>query len=93
MGRCAVLLCLAQIWAGCVHYQAAPLSPQHSADEFAARRLDAPQLRDDLARLLPQATATWPPHEWDRAQLLAVALTQNPQLSVARAEVGAALLA
>ena len=90
MGRCAVLLCLTQVWAGCVHYQAAPLSPQHSADEFAARRLDGAQLRDDLARLLPQATDTWPPHEWDRAQLLAVALTQNPQLSVARAEVGAA---
>jgi CRISPR system Cascade subunit CasA len=91
MGRCAALLCLAQIWAGCVHYQAAPLTPQHSADEFAARRLDAPQLRDDLARMLPQAAAEWPPQEWDRAQLLAVALTQNPRLSVAKAEVGAAL--
>ncbi len=90
MGRCAVLLCLAGFWAGCEHYQAAPLTPQHSVDEFAARRLDAPQLRDDLARLLPQATATWPPQEWDRAELLAVALSQNPQLAVARAEVGAA---
>jgi cobalt-zinc-cadmium efflux system outer membrane protein len=91
MGRCAALLCLAQIWAGCVHYQAAPLTPQQSADEFAARRLDEPQSRDDLARLLPQAAATWPPREWDRAALLAVALTHNPQLAVARAEVGAAL--
>jgi outer membrane protein, heavy metal efflux system len=91
MGRCAALLCLAQTGAGCVHYQAAPLTPQHSADEFAARRLDAPQLRDDLARMLPQEAAAWPPQEWDRAQLLAVALTQNPRLSVAKAEVGAAL--
>jgi CRISPR system Cascade subunit CasA len=74
-----------------VHYQAAPLAPQHSVDEFAARRLDAPQLRDDLARVLPQAAAAWPPQQWDRAELLAVALTQNPQLSVAKAEVGAAL--
>ena len=41
--------------------------------------------------MLPQAAAAWPPQEWDRAELLAVALTQNPQLSVARAEVGAAL--
>ena len=86
-----MLLCLAQICAGCEHYQAAPLAPQHSVDEFAARRLDAPQLRDSLARLLPQSTAAWPPQEWDRAELLAVALTQNPRLSVARAEVAAAL--
>ena len=39
---------------------------------------------------MPQ-TATWPPREWDRAELLAVALTQNPQLAVARAQVKAAL--
>ncbi len=32
-----------------------------------------------------------PTREWDRAQLLAVALTRNPSLAVARAEVGAAL--
>ncbi len=41
--------------------------------------------------MLPQAAAAWPPQEWDRAELLAVALTQNPRLAVARAEVGAAL--
>jgi CRISPR system Cascade subunit CasA len=91
MGRCAALLCLAGSCGGCAHYLAAPLTPQHSADEFAARRLDAPQLRDDLARLLPQTAAAWPPQQWDRAELLAVALTQNPQLSIAKAEVGAAL--
>jgi CRISPR system Cascade subunit CasA len=62
--------------AGCEHYQAAPLAPQQSADEFAARRLD---------------DANLPSREWDRAELLAVALTRNPQLSVARAEIGAAL--
>jgi outer membrane protein TolC len=32
-----------------------------------------------------------PLHEWNRAELLAVALAQNPQLAVARAEVDAAL--
>jgi outer membrane protein TolC len=32
-----------------------------------------------------------PGREWDRAQLLGVALTQNPQLAVARAEVKVAL--
>jgi cobalt-zinc-cadmium efflux system outer membrane protein len=76
--------------AGCIEYHAAPLAPAHSADEFAARRLDQVQLRGDLERLMPQ-TPTWPPREWDRAELLAVALTQNPQLTVARAEVAEAL--
>jgi outer membrane protein, heavy metal efflux system len=89
--RRAAWLALVGCLAGCVHYQAAPLAPERSADEFAARRLDAPQLQDHVAKLLPQAAATWPPREWDRAALLAVALAQNPQLAVARAEVDAAL--
>jgi outer membrane protein, heavy metal efflux system len=89
--RWAAWLAFVGCLAGCVHYQAAPLAPERSAGEFAARRLDAPQLQDQVAKLLPPAAATWPPREWDRAELLAVALTQNPQLAVARAEVNAAL--
>ena len=76
--------------AGCVHYHPAPLDPAQSADQFAARRLTEVQLRDDLVRLMPQTSTGWPPREWDRAELLAVALTQNPQLAVARAQVTAA---
>jgi outer membrane protein, heavy metal efflux system len=87
---------LAGILAACVHYHAAPLDPAQSADQFAARRLADVPLRDDLVRLLPQTPQTpqspqaWPPREWDRGELLAVALTQNPQLAVARAQVKAA---
>jgi outer membrane protein TolC len=77
------------ICAGCAHYQAVPLEPEQSADRFAARRLDAVPLRQEFARLLPQAAAAWPPRAWDRAELLAVALTQNPQLAVLRAQVEA----
>ena len=40
---------------------------------------------------MPQTVTAWPPREWDRAELLAVALTRNPQLAVARAQVNAAL--
>jgi len=80
------------LWAGicgaCTSYHAAPLKPERSADQFAARRLDDLPLREELGRRLPQAAASWPPREWDRALLLAVAWTQNPQLSVLRAEVG-----
>ena len=81
------MLFLAATFAGCVHYHAAPLNTQRSADEFAARRLDDEQLRNRLAPLMPETAAAWPPREWNRAQLLAVALAQNPQLAVARAQV------
>ncbi len=75
----------------CVHYEPVPLQPQRSAADFAARRLDAPELRDRVAAMLPPAEATWPPLVWNRAQLLAVALVWNPRLAVARAQVEAAL--
>jgi outer membrane protein, heavy metal efflux system len=79
------------VLAGCVDYQAAPLEPRRSAEQFAARRLDDGQFRDELMRLLPQVATSWPPQQWDRGELLAVALLRNPQLSVAQAEVNAAL--
>jgi cobalt-zinc-cadmium efflux system outer membrane protein len=91
MRRCGALFSLLGTLVGCVQYHAAPLEPEHSAGEFAARRLTEVRLPDELIRLMPQTAATWPPREWDRAELLAVALTQNPQLAVARAQVAAAL--
>jgi len=90
MWRLCAVISLVGTFAGCVQYHAAPLKPEHSADEFAARRLTEVQLRDEILRLMPQTAAAWPPREWDRGELLAVALTQNPQLAVARAQVGAA---
>jgi cobalt-zinc-cadmium efflux system outer membrane protein len=83
---CAVLSLLGTI-SGCVQYHAAPLKLGTHADEFAARRLADVQLRDDIIRLMPQAATSWPPREWDRGELLAVALTQNPRLAVARAQI------
>jgi outer membrane protein, heavy metal efflux system len=84
------LICVLGMLVACTHYQPAPIAPEHSADAFAARRLTEIPLRDELMRLMPQTVTTWPPREWDRAELLAVALTQNPQLAVARAQVKAA---
>ncbi|HUI60337.1 MAG TPA: TolC family protein [Steroidobacteraceae bacterium] len=83
-GTMIVLLALA---GACTHYQPAPLQPRSSAAEFAARRLTEPRLRDRVGVWLPAAAAEWPPQQWDRAQLLAVALVQNTQLAVARAQV------
>jgi cobalt-zinc-cadmium efflux system outer membrane protein len=89
--RFGALIFLVASIGGCVNYHAAPLEPKRSADEFAARRLTGTAVRDELVRFLPQAAAVWPPAEWDRAQLLAVALTLNPQLAVGRAQVAAAV--
>ncbi len=77
--------------AGCASYRAAPIDPHHSAEQFATRRLDDSQLRDELARLLPQMKGSWPPQSWDRGALLAVAVLRNPELAVARARIEAAL--
>src|SRR5260370_25079497 len=90
MWRLCAVISLAGTFAACVQYPAAPLKPQDSADEFAARRLTEVRVRAEILRLMPQTAAAWPPREWDRAELLAVALTQNPQLAVARAQVEAA---
>ena len=87
---CVALFALASVAAGCVRYEAKPLAPQRSADEFGARRLDSPELRDKMSRLLPSPPSPWPPPAWDRGQLLAVALADNPELAVARVEVQSA---
>jgi len=90
-GRYAAVCSLLIACAGCVAYQAAPLDPQRSAEHFAVRGLDEPQLREAVIRMLPRAADAWPPHTMDRAELLAVALVRNPQLAVAHAQVRAAL--
>jgi outer membrane protein, heavy metal efflux system len=75
----------------CASYHAKPLNPPQSARTFAARRLESPALRDAVTGLLPQPPTQWPPSRWNRAELLAIALADNPQLAIARAEVGRTL--
>lgn len=91
--RAFALGALTAVLAACATYTPAPIDPAQTVGAFAARRLDAPTLRDAVARVAPEAAAGWPPREWDRATLLAVALAQNASLGVARAEVEAALAA
>jgi outer membrane protein TolC len=84
-GACMIL-------GACAHYDPAPLLPTETARQFDARRLGDDAVRAAVTRALPsaaQAPAAWPPREWDRAELLAVALSLNPRLAVAAAEWGA----
>jgi len=90
ISRAAVLMLACAVTA-CVHYEPSPLPPRQSAEQFAMRRLDAPELRERVAAMLPQDVAAWPPAQWNRAQLLAVAMAWNPQIAVARTQVDAAL--
>lgn len=90
LGR-AVGLLLTLTLTACASYHAQPLQPQQSAQAFAARRLDSPALRDAITPLLPQPPAQWPPASWNRGDLLAVALVENPHLATARAAVAVAL--
>lgn len=83
---CSVLLL-----AGCVHYKARPLSPAESAHAFSERALDSPAVRQAVVPLLGEAARSWPPAQWDRADLLAVALAENPELAVMHATVEVAL--
>jgi len=85
-----VLMAALGVLTGCTHYQAAPMVPVHSAEEFGARRLTEIHVRDEIVRLMPQSVTAWPPPAWGRAELLAVALTENPQLAVAKAQVKSA---
>lgn len=84
------LLSLALLLPGCAAYQAAPLDLVRGTQAFDARRLDDPQLGAAVARMIEPPPQPWPPQGWNRAELLAVAMIQNPQLALARAEVRAA---
>ncbi len=86
-----LVIALTACAAGCAHYQPAPIDARHGADQFGARSLGDPALREDVNRMLAHPIDAWPPESWDRGQLLAVALIRNPSLSVAQAQVQAAL--
>jgi outer membrane protein, heavy metal efflux system len=89
--RAGSIALLAAAIAACATYTPAPIEPAQTAAAFAGRRLDAPGVHGAVARVLPETAEAWPPAEWDRATLLAVALAENGSLAVARAEVEAAL--
>jgi outer membrane protein TolC len=79
----------------CADYRAAPIEMGQTSAAFQARRLDDVALKAGVERLLageasPGPYSPWPPDAWNRAQLLAVALFQNPDLAVTGASIDAA---
>ena len=84
---------VAGLLASCATYAPAPIDPAKTARAFEAARLDDSDIEALVARVTPEAARAWPPAEWDRASLFAVALAANGSLAIARAEVDAALAA
>lgn len=75
------LLGSALLVGGCATYAPAPLDPAVGAQEFAARRLDAP----DLARYLTEHGSTAPTTGWRSTDFALAALYWQPGLDRARA--------
>jgi outer membrane protein TolC len=74
--------------AACVRFHPKPVAPVKVMEDFEARRLDAPELRDFL--LQNQGIKDWPPAAWDIKSLTLAALYYHPDMDVARAQWGVA---
>jgi outer membrane protein TolC len=74
--------------AACVRFHPKPIAPVKAMEDFEARRLDAPELRDFLLR--NQDAKDWPPAAWDIKSLTLAAFYYHPDMDVARAQWGIA---
>ncbi len=73
---------------GCIHYQAVPLESPHSPAVYDGKSLEAPELRQFVARALGREPSPWPPSHLSYETLSLVAFYFHPQLAVARAQWG-----
>ena len=74
--------------AACVRFHPKAIAPVKAMEDFEARRLDAPELRDFLLR--NQDEKDWPPATWDIKSLTLAAFYYHPDMDVARAQWGIA---
>lgn len=73
--------------AGCATSNPPPAEKEiRSYQEFTSRRLDDPELRDFISRLVPNRSISWPPGKWRFDQLYLSALYFQPDLDVARSQ-------
>jgi len=86
----AIQATILSLLAGCARFEAKPLSPQRTAEQFEARTLDDPQLKAFLETNLNRDLTSWPLHEWDFDTLTLAALFYHPSLDVARAQLAVA---
>jgi hypothetical protein len=72
----------------CVRFHPKPVAPAKTMEDFEARRLDAPELKDFLFQ--NKDIGEWPPAVWDLKSLTLTAFYYHPDLDVARAQWGVA---
>jgi outer membrane protein, heavy metal efflux system len=72
--------------AGCAHFQPQPISPDKTAAQFEARRLDDAGLKNFLEQNSGHELKSWPQKSWDLNSLTLVAFYFHPSLEVARAQ-------
>lgn len=79
-----LFLCIASITCvSCATYQAEPLSPETSAQEFAARSLRDPKLNNFVKEHLFIYKGGWPPDVWDVNTLTMAAIYYQPSILAA----------
>jgi outer membrane protein, heavy metal efflux system len=74
------------IFAGCATYHPQPLSPEKTAAQLEARRLDDAGLKKFLEQNSGHELKNWPATNWDLPELTLAAFYFHPSLEVARAQ-------
>ena len=72
--------------AGCARFHPQPISPEQTAAQLEARRLDDAGLRKFLEQNLGHDLPDWPLKQWDLNSLTLAAFYFHPDLAVARAQ-------
>jgi cobalt-zinc-cadmium efflux system outer membrane protein len=85
MKRSALIL-FAMIFVDCAHFHPQPISPEKTAAQLEARRLDDDGLRNFLEQNIGHEFKNWPKKNWNLQELTLVAFYFHPSLEVARAQ-------
>lgn len=84
--RGTLLTLVVSALAGCVHYEARPIDPAATAQNWSARSLSNEGLHRFLQKASPALPSEWPLTQWDLDQLTLAAIYNQPALAVARAQ-------
>jgi outer membrane protein TolC len=71
---------------GCAHFAPQPISPEKTAAQLDARRLDDTGLQKFLEQNLGHELSAWPQTNWNFSELTLVGFYFHPSLEVARAQ-------
>ncbi len=77
---------VALLLVGCVRFKPQPLSSAQVSENFEARSLDNPELKEFLERNLKHESLPWPLPSWGLTNLVLAAFFYHPDLDVARAK-------